>query len=262
MHEHYLKNLQLRVVVAFLFKAAALIPIFVCTAPALPIIAMVSMVSSSWRLAQTKSTSVASMTLNLVLVFYVLLAQRRNRRADVFLNALEEALKISGATSWCLTVRRGSITVPSTMQCATEKLQRANWLRKSACLSDFLVTMEGYQITRTRISVACRITYHNAPFEPVNAAGEHHVSLFEVANDKFEEIDADEAMLRLPQVIGEQVRLSSWYSVDCNVTKTSALLHIDAGLHREWRAFCDGFTSASIRWARTTSHGTSLHLAI
>ena len=96
MHEHYLKNLQLRVVVAFLFKAAALIPIFACTAPALPIIAMVSMVSSSWRLAQTKSTSVASMTLNLVLVFYVLLAQRRNRRADVFLNALEEALKISG----------------------------------------------------------------------------------------------------------------------------------------------------------------------
>ena len=202
------------------------------------------------------------MTLNLVLVFYVLLAQRRNRRADVFLNALEEALKISGATSWCLTVRRGSITVPSTMQCATEKLQRANWLRKSACLSDFLVTMEGYQITRTRISVACRITYDNALFEPVNAAGDHHVSLFEVANDKFEEIDADEAMLRLPQVIGEQVRLSSWYSVDCNVTKTSALLHIDAGLHREWRAFCDGFTSASIRWARTTSHGTSLHLAI
>jgi len=223
---------------------------------------MVSVVSSSKRYAQTKSTSVAFMLLNLALAFYVLLVQRRNRRADVFLNALEEALKISGATSWCLTVRRGSINVPSTMRYATEKLQRANWLRKSARLSDFLVTMEGYQITRTRISVACSITYRNVLFEPVNAVGNHHVSLFEIANEKFEEIDADEAMLRLPHVIGEQVRLTSWYSLDCNVTKTSALLHIDAGIHREWRAFCDSFTSASIRWARTTSHGTSLHLAI
>ena len=183
----------------------------------------------------------------------------------VFLEALEEALRISGAQSWCLSLRRGSITVPSTMRSATEKLQRANWHRKSASLSDFLVVMSCYQITRSRISISCRITHRDAPdtpFEPVNAAGEHHVSLFEVVNEKYEEIDADEAMLRLPHVVGDEVLLSAWYSGDCNVTKTSALLQIDPDLHREWRAFRDGFTSATIRWAYSTSNGAKLHLAL
>lgn len=202
------------------------------------------------------------MVLNVVLVVYLVLSHHRSRRAVVFLEALEEALRISGAQSWCLSLRRGSITVPSTMRSATEKLQRANWLRKSASLSDFLVVMSGYQITRSRISISCRITHRDAPFEPVNAAGEHHVSLFEVVNEKYEEIDADEAMLRLPQVVGDEVLLSAWYSGDCNVTKTSALLQIDPDLHREWRAFRAGFTSASIRWAYSTSNGAKLHLAL
>ena len=222
---------------------------------------MVSLMSLR-RPAHAMPSSVASMVLNVVLVLYLVLSHHRSRRAVVFLEALEEALKISGAQSWSLSLRRGSITVPSTMRSATEKLQRANWLRKSASLSDFLVVMSGYQITGSRISISCRITHCDAPFEPVNAAGEHHVSLFEVVNEKCEEIDADEAMLRLPQLVGDEVLLSAWYSGDCNVTKTSALLQIDPDLHREWRAFRDGFTSASIRWAYSTSNGAKLHLAL
>lgn len=202
-----------------------------------------------------------SLTLNLLLVVYVVLSHRRSRKALVFLEALEEALRISGAQSWCLSVRRGSITVPSTVHSATEKLQRANWLRGSALLSDFVVTMSGYQITRSRISVTCRVAHQDAPFGPVNSAGEHHVSLFEVVGDKFE-IDADEAKLRLPHVLDEEVELAAWYSADCNVTKTSALLQIDSGLHREWCDFRHGFTSAPIRWAYSTSNGTKLHLAL
>ena len=204
------------------------------------------------------------MALNVLFVVYVVIIHRRSRRsrkALVFLEALEETLRISGAQTWSLTSRRGSITVPSTVHSATERLQRANWLRGSAFLSDFIVTMSGYEITSSRISVTCEVVHQDAPFSPVNSAGEHHISLFEVVSDDFE-IDADEAKLRLPHVVGEEVELTAWYSADRNVTKTSALLNIDSGLYHEWRNFRHGFTSAPIRWARSTANGTKLHLAL
>ena len=55
------------------------------------------------------------MALNVLFVVYVVIihrGSRRSRKALVFLEALEETLKISGAQNWSLTLRRGSITVP------------------------------------------------------------------------------------------------------------------------------------------------------
>ena len=202
------------------------------------------------------------MCLNFLMFLGLLFTRIRSHKAVVFLRALEEALQISGATCWSIAVRRGSITVPATLQCATEKLRKANWLRRDASLADFQIVMCDYDITPEWISVSCRVTYMDTQFEPINASGEHHLSLFELANNKGDPICADEARRMLPRVTGDEVQLIDWYSGDCNVTKTSVLVALNPALVDAWHQFRQGFRSASLKWSFTTNRGTKLHLAL
>ena len=119
-----------------------------------------------------------------------------------------------------------------------------------------------YEITTQRISVSCRVKYLDTHFHPINACGEHHLSLFEVANNKVESICIDEARRMLPRLNGDEVELTDWYSRDCNVTKTSVLVALDPAFIEAWNQFREGIMSAYLKWSFTTYNGRKLHLAL